>query len=55
LVLRLPYILKKHVLNEQLLKNDSDLDRMFHHDQARAHRATATREILEEYKINFNE
>jgi hypothetical protein len=28
---------------------------MYHHDPAKAHMATATRELLEEYYINFIE
>jgi hypothetical protein len=45
-------ILKKYVLND---KNDSDFDGMFQHDQATAHMATATKDLLEEYSINFIE
>ncbi len=41
-------ILKKHVLNDQRLKNDSNSGGVFQHDQARAHMATAIRELLEE-------
>jgi transposase len=45
-------ILKKYILND---KNDSDFGDMFQHDQARAHMATETRELLEEYNINVIE
>ncbi len=45
-------ILKKYVLND---KNDSNFSGMFQHDQTRAHIATASRELLEEYNINVIE
>jgi hypothetical protein len=41
-------ILKKPLLNDQHLKNDSDFGGIYQHDQARARMATATREFLEE-------
>jgi hypothetical protein len=41
--------------NDGRLKKDSDFGGMFQHDQAMAHMATETRELLEEYNINFIE
>jgi hypothetical protein len=48
-------ILKKHILNDQSLKNYSNFGGIFQHDQAKAHMVTAVRELLEEYSINFIE
>ncbi len=48
-------ILKKYILNNWRLKNDSDFGSVFQHDQARAHMATATTELLEEYNFNVIE
>ncbi len=48
-------ILKKYECNNGRLKNDSDFGGMFQHDQARAHMATATKDLLEEYNINVIE
>ncbi len=48
-------ILKKYECNNGGLKNDSDFGSMFQHDQARAHMATATKDLLEEYNINVIE
>jgi hypothetical protein len=47
--------MKKHVLTDQRLKNDSKFGGMFQHDQARAHMATAITELLEEYNNNVIE
>jgi hypothetical protein len=45
-------ILKKYVIND---KNDSDFGGMFQHDQAKAHMAITTRELLEEYNTSVIE
>jgi transposase len=48
-------ILKKYVLNKWRLKNGSDFGGMFQHDQARAHMATAIKDLLEEFNVNIIE
>jgi hypothetical protein len=47
--------MKKFVLNNWRLKNDSDFSGMFQHDQDRAQMATTTRELLKEYNIKVIE